>query len=146
MAFFLIMVATGWVWSEHMTEERVHFPEREREFQGEVKRGWRARIQERFKRGGVLVFILGLLGTSQWLSWPIRSHADFFVPLCSSTHLINYHVMASHIARILHSLAKYPFECGFYSQNMMHLTGNQLKEMFKAGIITLIHTKHDINP
>ncbi len=25
------MVATGWVWSEHMTEERVHFPERERE-------------------------------------------------------------------------------------------------------------------
>ncbi len=54
--------------------------------------------------------------------------------------------MVSHIARILHSLAKYPFECDFYNQNMMHLIGNQLKEMFKAGIITLIHTKHDINP
>ncbi len=63
------MVATGWVCSEHMTEERVHFSgERER-----VPRG--RSIQERVKsalretfQGGVLVFILGLLGTSQWLS------------------------------------------------------------------------------
>ncbi len=54
--------------------------------------------------------------------------------------------MASHIARILHSLAKYPFGCGFYNQNMMHLTGNQSKEMIKAILMTLIHTKHDINP
>ncbi len=38
MAILLIMVATGWVWSEHMTEERVHFPEREREFQEEKLR------------------------------------------------------------------------------------------------------------
>ncbi len=54
--------------------------------------------------------------------------------------------MASHIARILHSLAKYPFECDFYNQNMMHLTGNPSKEMIKAILMTLIHTKHDINP
>ncbi len=32
------------------------------------------------------------------------------------------HVMFSHIARILHSLAKYPFGCDFYNQNMIHLT------------------------
>ncbi len=62
------MVATGWVCSEHMTEERVHFSgERER-----VPRG--RSIQERVKSAlreiqeSVLVFILGLLGTSQWLS------------------------------------------------------------------------------
>ncbi len=37
------MVATGWVCSEHMAEERVHFSgEREREIQGEVKRVKRA--------------------------------------------------------------------------------------------------------
>ncbi len=54
--------------------------------------------------------------------------------------------MFSHIARILHSLAKYPFECDFYNRNMMHLTGNQSKETFQARIMTLIHTKHDINP
>ncbi len=41
--------------------------------------------------------------------------------LCCSTQSINEHVKASHIARILHSLAKYPFGCGFYNQNMMHL-------------------------
>ncbi len=58
------MVATGWVCSEHMAEERVHFSgEREREIQEEKLRDF----QERFQ-GGVLVFILGLLGTSQWLS------------------------------------------------------------------------------
>ncbi len=54
--------------------------------------------------------------------------------------------MASHIARILHSLAKYPFGCGFYNQNMIHLTENLFEEMFKAKSIELIHTKHDINP
>ncbi len=59
---------------------------------------------------------------------------------------INQHVMFSHIARILHSLAKYPFECDFYNQNMMHLTGNQSKETFQPRSMTLIHTKHDINP
>ncbi len=51
MAFLLIMVATGWVCSEHMAEERVHFSgerEREREIQGEKLR---ARIQEKVKRG-----------------------------------------------------------------------------------------------
>ncbi len=48
--------------------------------------------------------------------------------------------MVSHIARILHSLAKYTFECDFYNQNMMHLTGNQSKEMIKARLMTLIHT------
>ncbi len=144
MAFLLFMVSS-WLGVVQSWRESSFF-RRERDPRGEVKRGWRAHGWRARFQGGVLVFILGLLGTSQWLSWPIRSHADFFVPLCSSTHLINYHVMASHIARILHSLAKYPFECGFYSQNMMHLTGNQLKEMFKAGIITLIHTKHDINP
>ncbi len=53
--------------------------------------------------------------------------------------------MVSHIARI-HSLAKYPFECDFYNQNMMHLIGNPSKEMIKAILMTLIHTKHDINP
>ncbi len=67
------MVATGWVCSEHMARERVHFSgEREREkfkrtehsrARGEVKRELREHFQ-----GGVLVFILGLLGTSQWLS------------------------------------------------------------------------------
>ncbi len=54
--------------------------------------------------------------------------------------------MASHIARILHSLAKYPFGCGFYNQNMIHLIENHFEEMFKAIIIEFIHTKHDINP
>ncbi len=54
--------------------------------------------------------------------------------------------MFSHIARILHSLAKYPFECDFYNQNMIHLTENHFEEMSKAIIMTLIHTKHDINP
>ncbi len=62
MAFLLIMVATGWVCSEHMSRESSFF-RRERDPRGEVKRGLRARFQ-----GGVLVFILGLLGTSQWLS------------------------------------------------------------------------------
>ncbi len=66
--------------------------------------------------------------------------------LCFFTHSIAQHVMFSHIARILHSLAKYPFECDFYNQNMMHLTGNPSKEMIKAILMTLIHTKHDINP
>ncbi len=66
--------------------------------------------------------------------------------LLDTTQSINQHVMFSHIARILHSLAKYPFECDFYNQNMMHLTGNQSKEMIKARLMTLIHTKHDINP
>ncbi len=47
---------------------------------------------------------------------------------------------------ILHTLAKYPFGCDFYNQNMIHLTENHFEEMFKARIITLIHTKHDINP
>ncbi len=60
------MVATGWVWSEHMTEERVHFPERERESSKEKLRE-AEELRELFQ-GGVLVFILGLLGTSQWLS------------------------------------------------------------------------------
>ncbi len=68
------MVATGWVWSEHMAEERVHFSgEREREIQEEKlrervqERGFKRELRGRFQ-GGVLVFILGLLGTSQWLS------------------------------------------------------------------------------
>ncbi len=61
------MVATGWVWSEHMTEERVHFPERERESSKEKLREAEETLRELFQ-GGVLVFILGLLGTSQWLS------------------------------------------------------------------------------
>ncbi len=48
MVFLLIMVATGWVWSAHMAEERVHFSgEREREIQEEKLR---ERIQERVKR------------------------------------------------------------------------------------------------
>ncbi len=67
MAFLLIMVATGWVWSEHMTEERVHFPERERESSKEKLREAEETLK-RALREGVLVFILGLLGTSQWLS------------------------------------------------------------------------------
>ncbi len=66
--------------------------------------------------------------------------------LLDTTQSINQHVMFSHIARILHSLAKYPFECDFYNQNMMHLTGNQSKETFQPRSMTLIHTKHDINP
>ncbi len=40
------MVATGWVCSEHMAEERVHFSgerERERDPRGEVKRDLRER-------------------------------------------------------------------------------------------------------
>ncbi len=42
------MVETGWVCSEHMTGERVHFSgEREREIQGEKLR---AQIPERVKR------------------------------------------------------------------------------------------------
>ncbi len=41
------MVATGWVWSEHMTEERVHFPERERESSKEKLR----EAEESVKRG-----------------------------------------------------------------------------------------------
>ncbi len=62
------MVATGWVWSEHMTEERVHFPERERESSKEKLREAEEHMAEESVQGGVLVFILGLLGTSQWLS------------------------------------------------------------------------------
>ncbi len=38
------------------------------------------------------------------------------------------------------------FGCDFYNQNMIHLTENHFEEMFKARSITLIHTKHDINP
>ncbi len=50
MVFLLIMVATGWVWSEHMAEERVHFSgEREREIQEEKLR---ERIQESVLREG----------------------------------------------------------------------------------------------
>ncbi len=45
------------------------------------------------------------------------------------------------LPEFLHSLAKYPFECDFYNQNMMHLTGNPSKEMIKAILMTLIHTK-----
>ncbi len=52
------MVATGWVWSR--AEERVHLSgEREIQEREEKLRALRA---------GVLVFKLGLLGTSQWLS------------------------------------------------------------------------------
>ncbi len=71
MGFLLIMVATGWVCSEHMAEERVHFSgerEREREIQEEKLR---ERIQERVKRvkrSVTWVFNLGLFDTSQWLS------------------------------------------------------------------------------
>ncbi len=54
--------------------------------------------------------------------------------------------MVSPIDRILHALAKYPFGCDFYNQNMIHLTENHFEEMFKARIMKLIHTKHDINP
>ncbi len=54
--------------------------------------------------------------------------------------------MVSYIDRILHILAKYPFGWDFYNQNMIYLTDNHFEEMFKAGITTLIHTKHDINP
>ncbi len=50
--------------------------------------------------------------------------------LLDTTQSINQHVMFSHIARILHSLAKYPFECDFYNQNMIHLTENHFEEMF----------------
>ncbi len=60
------MVATGWVCSEHMAEERVHFSgEREREIQEEKLR---ERIQEREGRSVTWVFNLGLFDTSQWLS------------------------------------------------------------------------------
>ncbi len=46
------MVATGWVCSEHMAEERVHFSgEREREIHEEKLRELRGRIQERVFKG-----------------------------------------------------------------------------------------------
>ncbi len=51
--------------------------------------------------------------------------------------------MVSHIARILHSLAKYIFGYDFYNQNMIHLTENQLEKTFQARIVKLIHTKHE---
>ncbi len=51
--------------------------------------------------------------------------------------------MVRHIARILHTLAKYTFGCDFYEQNMIHLTENQLEEMFQAIIVKLIQTKHE---
>ncbi len=51
--------------------------------------------------------------------------------------------MVSHIARILHTLAKYYFECDFYNQNMILLTDNQFEETFQARIVKLIHTKHE---
>ncbi len=105
-----------------MAEERVHFSgERERS-----KKGFKR--SEEFKRVGRSV------------SWV------FTLCFLDTTQSINQHVMFSHIARILHSLAKYPFECDFYNQNMIHLTENYFEEMFKAIIMTLIHTKHDINP
>ncbi len=54
------------MWSR--AEERVHFSG-EREIQEEKLREAEEHMaEERLKRGGVLVFILGLLGTSQWLS------------------------------------------------------------------------------
>ncbi len=43
--------------------------------------------------------------------------------------------MLSHIDRILHTLATYPFGCDFYNQNMIHLTENPFEEMFKARIM-----------
>ncbi len=99
------------------------FPEREgiqgRESIFRRKRNSRARrIQERefiFQREraqkGGLVFKLGFQPPPQWWSWPIRSYAGLWLLLCFSTQSINQHVMASHIARILHALANYPFEC-----------------------------------
>ncbi len=127
------MVATGWVvvqstWLKRKLDgifKRVHFPERERERDPRRERNSRERsIQEREEK-----CVLGI--------YPL---------LLDTTQSINQHVMFSHIARILHSLAKYPFECDFYNQNMIHLTENHFEEMFKAIIMTLIHTKHDINP
>ncbi len=101
------------------------FPERERERDPRRERNSRERsIQE-----GEEKCVLGI-----------------YLLLLDTTQSINQHVMFSHIARILHSLAKYPFECDLYTQNMLHLTENHFEEMFKAIIMTLIHTKHDINP
>ncbi len=54
---------------------------------------------------------------------------------CFTNQSINQHVMVSHIARILHTLAKYPFGCDFYNQNMIHLTENHFEETFQARII-----------
>ncbi len=51
--------------------------------------------------------------------------------------------MVSHIAQILHTLAKYTFGWDFYNQNMIHLTENQFEETFQARIVKLIHTKHE---
>ncbi len=45
------MVATGWVWSEHMTEERVHFPERERESSKEKLREAEETLKRAISRG-----------------------------------------------------------------------------------------------
>ncbi len=132
MVFLLIMVATGWVvvqstWLKRKLDgifKRVHFSrEREREIQEERN------SRERSIQEGEEKCVLGI--------YPL---------LLDTTQSINQHVMFSHIARILHSLAKYPFECDFYNQNMIHLTENHFEEMFKAIIMTLIHTKHDINP
>ncbi len=50
--------------------------------------------------------------------------------------------MVSHIAQMLHTLAKYPFGWDFNNQNMIHLTENQFEEMFQARI-KHIHTKHE---
>ncbi len=61
-------------------------------------------------------------------------------------HPINKSTSCQLQCRILHTLAKYPFGCDFYNQNMIHLTENQSKETFQARITKLIHTKHDINP
>ncbi len=41
------MVATGWVCSEHMAEERVHFSGERERARGEVKRELRADSRER---------------------------------------------------------------------------------------------------
>ncbi len=49
--------------------------------------------------------------------------------------------MVGHIDRILHALAKYPFGCDFYNQNMIHLTENHFEEMFKARIMTPLRLK-----
>ncbi len=69
MAFLLIMVATGWVWSRAHGERESSFFRRERE---RVPRGRSIQEREEKLRERKLrvswVFKLGLLGTSQWLS------------------------------------------------------------------------------
>ncbi len=117
------MVQSTWLKREFI------FPERERE---RSKKGFKR--SEEFKRVG------------RSLESEEKCVLGIYPLLLDTTQSINQHVMFSHIARILHSLAKYPFECDFYNQNMIHLTENHFEEMSKAIIMTLIHTKHDINP